>query len=256
MSARPGPRGRGAMNVGVLGPVRTTRRVAATAVVVLVAAIVALVPSASVADDPPPYPTFFATFTTGGPLGDNRFAPGAGVVDLLDPTPTGGADNPTPGTVVGASEPTALQGVALLRTGIVLAPHGGALGRLLPLVRLGVGGRLGPGTQFWPWITLVDEVRSIAHLLTTDVRWPVNLVAAADRNVDVVKALAAAVHRPAVVPVPAWALRLALQDFSSEVLGSIRASTGSAGPIGARKSSATPAAAALYPRSDVNTSRW
>ena len=89
MSARPGPRGRGAMNVGVLGPVRTTRRVAATAVVVLVAAIVALVPSASVADDPPPYPTFFATFTTGGPLGDNRFAPGAGVVDLLDPTPTG-----------------------------------------------------------------------------------------------------------------------------------------------------------------------
>lgn len=113
--------------------------------------------------------------------------------------------------------------VALLRTGIVLAPHGGALGRLLPLVRLGVGGRLGSGTQFWPWITLVDEVRSIAHLLTTDVRGPVNLVAAADRNVDVVKALAAAVHRPAVVPVPAWALRLALQDFSSEVLGSIRA---------------------------------
>lgn len=113
--------------------------------------------------------------------------------------------------------------VALLRTGIVLAPHGGALGRLLPLVRLGVGGRLGSGQQFWPWITLVDEVRAIAHLLTTDVHGPVNLVAAADRNVDVVKALAAAVHRPAVVPVPAWALRVALQDFSSEVLGSIRA---------------------------------
>lgn len=136
--------------------------------------------------------------------------------------------------------------VALLRTGIVLAPHGGALGRLLPLVRLGVGGRLGPGTQFWPWITLVDEVRSIAHLLTTDVRGPVNLVAAADRNVDVVKALAAAVHRPAVVPVPAWALRLALQDFSSEVLGSIRATPAALTASGFRPVHADLATAAAW----------
>lgn len=124
-----------------------------------------------------------------------------------------------------AAAPAADAGVrvVLLRTGIVLGPSGGALGRLLPLIRLGVGGRLGSGQQFWPWLTLVDEVRAIEHLLTTPVSGPVNLVTRADRNADVVRALAAAHHRPAVVPVPAWALRTVLRDFSSEVLGSIRA---------------------------------
>src|SRR6478735_6561138 len=113
--------------------------------------------------------------------------------------------------------------VVHLRTGIVLGQGGGALGRLLPLIRAGVGGRLGSGRQFWPWITLLDEVRAIEHLLTADVQGPVNLVTEPRRNVDVVRALAAAMHRPAVVPVPAFALRIALGDFSSEVLGSIRA---------------------------------
>ena len=113
--------------------------------------------------------------------------------------------------------------VAHLRSGIVLAPHGGALGRLLPLVRLGLGGRMGSGRQFWSWITLHDEVRAIEHLLAADVRGPVNLVAGADRNADVVAALAATWHRPAVVPVPGLALRLVLGDFAQEVLGSARA---------------------------------
>ncbi len=124
-----------------------------------------------------------------------------------------------------ATAPAADAGVrvALLRTGIVLGPSGGALGRLLPLVRLGVGGRLGSGRQLWPWITVVDEVRAIEHLLTTPVHGPVNLVTRADRNVDVIRALADAFGRPAAVPVPAWALRTVLGDFSSEVLGSIGA---------------------------------
>lgn len=113
--------------------------------------------------------------------------------------------------------------VVHLRTGVVLSSHGGALGRLLPLIKLGVGGRLGDGRQFWPWITLTDEVRAIEHLLTSQVEGPVNLVTAADRNADVVAALAKAAHRPAVVPVPAFALRAVLGDFSSEVLGSNRA---------------------------------
>jgi len=113
--------------------------------------------------------------------------------------------------------------VAHLRTGIVLGPSGGALGRLLPLLRLGLGGRLGSGRQFWPWLTLVDEVRAIEHLLTAPVEGPVNLVTAPARNAEVVGALAHAMHRPAVVPVPAFALRAVLGDFSSEVLGSIRA---------------------------------
>jgi uncharacterized protein (TIGR01777 family) len=113
--------------------------------------------------------------------------------------------------------------VVHLRTGVVLGPHGGALGPLLPLLRLGLGGRLGSGRQFWPWITLTDEVRAVEHLLHASVEGPVNLVAHADRNADVVGALARAMHRPAVVPVPAFALRTLLGDFSSEVLGSIRA---------------------------------
>lgn len=113
--------------------------------------------------------------------------------------------------------------VVHLRTGIVLGQGGGALGPLLPLIRLGVGGRLGSGRQFWPWITLLDHVRAVEHLLTADVHGPVNLVTAPARNAEVVAALARAMHRPAVVPVPAFALRLVLGDFSSEVLGSIRA---------------------------------
>ncbi|OJV84438.1 MAG: TIGR01777 family protein [Cellulomonas sp. 73-92] len=124
-----------------------------------------------------------------------------------------------------ATAPAAAAGVRVthLRTSIVLSPHGGALGRLLPLVRLGLGGRLGSGRQFWSWITLHDEVRAITHLLASDVPGPVNLVAGADRNADVVAALAATWHRPAVLAVPAPALRLVLGDFASEVLGSARA---------------------------------
>ena len=113
--------------------------------------------------------------------------------------------------------------VVHLRTGIVLGQGGGALGRLLPLIRLGVGGRLGSGRQFWPWITLLDHVRAVEHLLTAAVHGPVNLVTAPSRNAEVIAALARAMHRPAVVPVPAFALRAVLGDFSSEVLGSIRA---------------------------------
>jgi uncharacterized protein (TIGR01777 family) len=124
-----------------------------------------------------------------------------------------------------ATEPARDAGVrvAYLRTGIVLGQGGGALGRLMPVLKAGVGGRLGSGRQFWPWITLVDEVRAIEHLLTAPVHGPVNLVTAPARNAEVVAALAHALHRPAVVPVPAFALRALLGDFASEVLGSIRA---------------------------------
>lgn len=113
--------------------------------------------------------------------------------------------------------------VAHLRSGVVLSPQGGALGRLLPLLRAGVGGPLGSGQQFWSWITLPDEVRAIEHLLHADVHGPVNLSAEPARNVEVVHALAHELHRPAVFPVPAPALRLVLGDFSTEVLGSVRA---------------------------------
>lgn len=124
-----------------------------------------------------------------------------------------------------ATQPATDAGVRVvhLRTGIVLSPNGGALGRLLPLIRWGLGGPLGSGRQFWAWITLLDEVRAITHLLSSDVAGPANLVAEPARNRDVVAALAAEWHRPAVVRAPAWALRLVLGDFAPEVLGSVRA---------------------------------
>jgi uncharacterized protein (TIGR01777 family) len=114
--------------------------------------------------------------------------------------------------------------VAHLRTGIVLSPDGGALSRMLPLLRLGVGGRLGSGTQSWSWITLRDHVSAVLHLLDADVHGPVNLTGPAPAtNTEVTRALARALHRPAALPVPSVALKVVLGEFASDVLGSQRA---------------------------------
>jgi len=113
-------------------------------------------------------------------------------------------------------------GVASFRSGLVLTPTGGAAGRLLPLFRLGVGGRLGSGRQWWSWISLVDETRAILHLLESNVTGPVNLTAEPARNSEVTRALGAALHRPTALPVPAFALRAVLGEFSADVLGSLR----------------------------------
>ncbi|WP_454043585.1 TIGR01777 family oxidoreductase [Cellulosimicrobium sp. Marseille-Q8652] len=110
------------------------------------------------------------------------------------------------------------------RTGIVLSPEGGALGRLLPLLRLGVGGRLGSGRQYWSWITLRDEVAALRHLLTAPVHGPVNLCAPLPAtNAEITASLARALHRPAVVAVPSFALKIALGELASDILGSQRA---------------------------------
>lgn len=100
----------------------------------------------------------------------------------------------------------------LLRTGIVLSPKGGALGRLLPLIRLGLGGKLGSGRQWWSWISLEDEVRLILHCLEhDDIAGPVNATAPQPAtNADVVRALGRAARRPTVLPVPRFALSLVM----------------------------------------------
>ncbi|MGY1824643.1 TIGR01777 family oxidoreductase [Geodermatophilus sp. SYSU D00079] len=104
--------------------------------------------------------------------------------------------------------------VVLLRTGLVLGP-GGLLGRLAPLFKLGLGGRLGSGRQYWPWISLTDEVDAIRFLLTAPVTGPVNLTAPTPvTNAEFTRALARVVHRPAALPVPGPALRLALGEFA------------------------------------------
>jgi uncharacterized protein (TIGR01777 family) len=108
-----------------------------------------------------------------------------------------------------------------LRTGIVLSPTGGALGRLLPLIRLGVGGKLGSGRQWWSWISLEDEVRLVLHCLDTEsLRGPVNGSAPEPAtNEQVVKALGRAAHRPTVLPVPKFALSLVMGgELADEVI--------------------------------------
>jgi uncharacterized protein (TIGR01777 family) len=101
--------------------------------------------------------------------------------------------------------------VAHVRTGIVLSRAGGALAKLLPLFRVGLGGRMGSGDQWMSWIALDDEVGAIAFLLTHDVSGPVNLTAPDPvTNAQLAKALGAELHRPAAVPVPAFGPRLVL----------------------------------------------
>ena len=114
--------------------------------------------------------------------------------------------------------------VVHLRTGLVMSPKGGALQRMLPLFRLGVGGKLGSGRQYWSWITLADEVGAIRHLLTAgQTSGPVNLTAPTPvTNAEFTRALAQVVHRPAVLPAPAFALKVVLGEFSHDVLGSQR----------------------------------
>jgi len=108
-----------------------------------------------------------------------------------------------------------------LRTGLVLDPTGGALGRMMPIFKFGLGGKLGNGKQWWSWITLHDEIRAIMFLLNSKITGPVNLTSPNPvTNQEFTAALARALSRPAIFPAPAFALRVALGGFSSEILGS------------------------------------
>ena len=101
--------------------------------------------------------------------------------------------------------------VVHLRSGIVLG-RSGALGRMLPLFKLGVGGRLGSGRQWWSWVSLADEVGLVRHALDHDsITGPMNAVSPNPAtNAEITRMLARVLHRPAVLPVPAFALRIAL----------------------------------------------
>jgi uncharacterized protein (TIGR01777 family) len=109
-----------------------------------------------------------------------------------------------------------------IRTGLVLDPTGGALGRMLPLFRFGLGGKLGNGKQWWSWITLHDQLRAIQFVLENkEISGPVNLTSPNPvTNQEFTSALARALRRPALFPAPAFALKLALGGFSTEILGS------------------------------------
>jgi uncharacterized protein len=109
--------------------------------------------------------------------------------------------------------------VVCMRSGVVLSPRGGALRPMLPIFKLGLGGRFGSGRQWMSWIVLDDEVGAIEHLLTSEVRGPVNLTAPNPcRNADFAKTLAAVLHRPAVLPVPEFAPKLLLGAERADAL--------------------------------------
>ena len=120
-----------------------------------------------------------------------------------------------------AAKPAIDAGVrtVFLRTGIVLSPKGGALKKLLPLFRLGVGGKFGNGKQWQSWISMDDEVASIIHLLTANVSGAVNLTAPQPvTNAEFTKVLAHVVKRPAIVPVPTFAPKILLGGELADAL--------------------------------------
>lgn len=120
-----------------------------------------------------------------------------------------------------AAQPAVAAGVrtAFLRTSIVLDPDSGALAKMLPLFRLGLGGRFGSGRQWMSWITLADEVGAIIHLLGSSDSGPVNLVAPEPvTNADFTKALGSALGRPTLLPVPAFGPRLLLGREMADAL--------------------------------------
>jgi len=125
-----------------------------------------------------------------------------------------------------AAEPAQRAGIRVvhLRTANVLDAMRGFLAPLLPLFRLGLGGRLGSGRQYVPWIAIDDWVRAVAHLLVTEsVEGPVNLAAPQQvTNAEFTRTLARVLGRPAVVVVPAFALRLVMAELGREILASQR----------------------------------
>jgi uncharacterized protein len=167
-----------------------------------------------------PLPRVLVSASAVGIYGDR------GDEDLTEESPTGEGFIPD---VVRAweaeSERAAAAGVrvALIRSGLVMTREGPAFGRVVTLAKLGLGGPLGSGRQWWPWITLEDEVGAIEFLLTHELSGPFNLAAPdPQRQRDIAGAIARAAHRPALLPGPAFGLRIVLGGFASEILASRR----------------------------------
>ncbi len=110
--------------------------------------------------------------------------------------------------------------VVLIRTTMVMSKRLGALGKLLPLIKLGVGGPLGSGKQWWAWISLEDQARAIIHLIEKqDAQGPYNLTAPQPATCEeIIHALGKALHRPTFLRVPSWAMKLLIGIAAEELL--------------------------------------
>jgi uncharacterized protein len=184
--------------------------------------------AAAIANAPSPPRVFLSASGVGyyGPTGDERVTEDAPVgTDFL-------------GLLAAEWEAAAMPAAArtrvvLLRTGLVLGREG-ALAKMLPAFRFGVGGRLGAGTQWMPWIHVDDWVQLTVRLLTDDrAAGPFNLCAPHPvTNAEFTRALGRALHRPTVFAVPAVALRLALGELSTALLTGQRAVPAKAEALG------------------------
>ena len=125
-----------------------------------------------------------------------------------------------------AAEPARTAGIRVvnIRTGLVASKKGGAWSRLLPIFKIGAGGKLGSGKQYWSFISMRDEIAAIKFVISnSQINGPVNLTAPEPAtNAEVTKAMSKIFNRPALFPVPAFALKTLLGEFSQEVLGSAR----------------------------------
>ena len=125
-----------------------------------------------------------------------------------------------------SAEPAVSAGIRVVhpRTGLVVASSGGAWARMFPLFRLGLGGKLGSGRQYWSWISLRDEVCALQFLLEQEhLTGPVNLTGPAPATkAEVTAVMGSVLGRPTILPAPAFALKAVLGEFSTEVLGSAR----------------------------------
>jgi uncharacterized protein (TIGR01777 family) len=158
-----------------------------------------------------------ATFLSGSAIGFYGDRPR---VRLDDDSPRG--DGFVPDLVLAWEQAAALAPpqtrVVTLRTSVVVAKSGG-LAPVRLLTAFGLGSRFGSGRQFWPWISLEDEVRAIVHLLSSSISGPVVLAGPTPATADeITRAYADILKRPRWLPVPAWAIRLGLGDAGEHLL--------------------------------------
>jgi len=126
-----------------------------------------------------------------------------------------------------AAAPAAAAGIRVVhpRTGLVVSAEGGAWGRLFPLFRYGIGGRLGSGNQYWPFISLTDHIAALRFAIDDEaVAGPLNFSAPEPlTNREITKAMGRAMHRPTLASVPEFALKIVIGEFASGITGSCRA---------------------------------
>jgi uncharacterized protein len=126
-----------------------------------------------------------------------------------------------------AAAPAAAAGIRVVhpRTGLVVSDRGGAWAKLFPLFKVGLGGRLGSGDQYWPFIALADEIGALRFAIDNeDVVGPLNLSAPEPlTNREITKAMGHAMHRPTIASVPEFALKIVIGEFASGITGSCRA---------------------------------